>query len=52
VTFVGTMAAEDAVNVPPVDVGRVRAEGSLVAMRAFVSRDAIDVNSGPFGPSV
>jgi hypothetical protein len=48
----GTIAAEEAVKVPPVDVGRVNAAGSLPAIRGFVSRDAMEVNKGPLGPKV
>ena len=51
-TFVGMMAAEDAVNIPPVEVGRVREEGNLLASKGFASRDARDVNKGPLGPIV
>lgn len=50
--MVGNIAAEEAVKVPPVEVGRVNAEGSLAAIWRFVSRDAMEVNRGPLGPKV
>ena len=39
-------------KVPPVDVGKVNAEGSFSAMRGLMSRAAMDVKSGPLGPIV
>ena len=51
-TFNGIIVAEDAVKVPPVDVGNVNAEGNFSAMRGLMSRAAMDVKSGPLGPIV
>lgn len=46
------MEVDDAVKVPPVDVGKVNEEGNFSVMREVVSRDAIEVNNGPLGPIV
>ena len=46
------MEVVDAVNVPPVEVGRVKEGGNLFVIGEATSRDAIEVNNGPFGPIV
>jgi hypothetical protein len=46
------MEVDDAVNVPPVDVGSVNEGGNLFVISDAISRDAMDVNNGPFGPIV
>ena len=46
------MEVDDAVNVPPVAVGRVKDGGNLFVIKDEISRDAIEVNNGPFGPIV
>lgn len=48
----GTTAVDDAVKVPPVEVGRVIDGSNLVEMSVFVSLEAMDVKRGPLGPTV
>jgi hypothetical protein len=51
-TLVGIILADEALKVPPVDVGSCTADGSFRDMRGLILREAMDVNRGPLGPIV